>query len=738
MRKGLIYLFFIVSSALTLHGQSLPFSKAQWISPASENDTINRPCPVFQKRFHLKKQVASASLFITAHGIYEAQINGKRIGNGYFTPGFTAYRKRLQYQQYPIKSLLQEVNSIKVTIGDGWWRGNYGKDYGNNQYGNDASLLLQLDIQYTDGSRESITSDGTWQSTTGPIRSSDLYDGETYNANIKNPGWRPVKVQGFDKGNLVASTIPSVQKQEVFKPLRLIGDSIIDFGQNLAGWVKFRVSGKKGDTIRIAHAETLDKDGRFFTGNLRTAKATDTYILKGGGRETFEPHFTYHGFRYAKITWHRVGKQITPPSGGWGAVAIALHTPLKQTGTFSCSNPKLNQLQRNIEWSLNSNFFDIPTDCPQRSERLGWNLDAAVFCPTACYLRDVKGFYSKWLADLAAEQLPDGLVPVTIPATYGPRAAAGWSDAAITVPWTLYERYGDTAMLRRQYASMKAWIAYVKSQTRDDLWKAGGFGDWYAAGPKTPLPYLDQCYYYHCTELLTRIAKILNEQADVATYSKLLKNIKAAFDRNYAAAIPPTQTAYVTGLNFGLLPPSAIDSLVALIKANNNHIATGFMGTPYIMGVLSKYGRTHVAYTLLNQQDCPSWSYMVNSGATTMWEKWDAIKPDGTVQEMSLNHYAFGAIGGWLYEHVTGIQAAEPGYKVIRIAPEPGGGLTWAKGSYRCPYGLISVEWKIDSAQFKLHTVIPQNTTATIVMPSGKKMLVAPGTYNYSEDLYHK
>lgn len=700
------------------------FKKAAWISPALKNDTISRPCPVCQKRFNLKKQVAYATLFITAHGIYEASINGKRVGNGYFTPGFTAYRKRLQYQQFNVKSLLQNTNTLQVTIGDGWWRGHYGNDYGNNKYGDDASLLLQLDIHYTDGSTTSIVSDGTWQSTTGPIRSSDLYEGETYNANIKTTGWKPVKVQSFSQANLVPSTIPSVQKQEVFKPLRLIGDSIIDFGQNLAGWVKFSVSGKKGDTIRIAHAETLDKNGHFFTGNLRTAKATDTYILKGGGKETFEPHFTYHGFRYIKVSGCKINKK--------DFAAIALHTPLKKTGKFSCSNLKLNQLQHNIEWSLNSNFFDIPTDCPQRSERLGWNLDVAVFCPTACYFRDVKGFYSKWLADLSAEQLPNGLVPVTIPATYGPRAAAGWSDAAITLPWTLYERYGDTAILRRQYASMKAWIAYVKSQTKDDLWKAGGFGDWYPAGPITPLSYLDQCYYYHSTELLIRIATILNEQADAATYSELLNHIKAAFDKINAKGTPQTQTAYVTGLNFGLLPPSAVDSLVRLIKTNHNHIATGFMGTPYIMEVLSQYGRSDIAYTLLNQQDCPSWLYMVNSGATTMWEKWDAIKPDGEIQEMSLNHYAFGAIGNWLYGQVAGIQAAAPGYQVIRIAPKLGGGLTWAKGSYQCKYGLIKSEWKIDGGAITYAISIPKGTTGIIELPGQAVKTVKSGTYTYT------
>ncbi|MDR6941363.1 family 78 glycoside hydrolase catalytic domain [Mucilaginibacter pocheonensis] len=710
-----------------VYAQVLPFSKASWITAVEKDHPDgNRPCPVFRKLFQLSKPFKSASLQITAHGLYEAKINGKRVDDGYFTPGYTAYRKRFQYQVYDVGALLNQQNEIRITIGDGWWRGTFGNGGKANNYGDDASLLLNLSIVYTDGSKETISSDSNWQAGTGPIQYSDLYNGETYDARIAESNWQPVKINSFDKANLVLTTTPPVRKHEEFKPVALIGDSIIDFGQNIAGWVKFSVKGKVGDTIKIRHAETLDKDGHFFTGNLRTAKATDTYIVAGNGTETFEPHFTYHGFRYIQVTGCKINKT--------DFTAIALYTDLKSTGSFSCSNPKLNQLQSNIEWSMKSNFFDIPTDCPQRSERLGWAEDASVFCGTASYLMDVKAFYAKWLMDLAAEQNEDGCVPATAPIAWGDNkdGFAGWGDAATFVPWALYQHYGDRTILQKQYASMVAWVDYISDASSDGLWKADGFGDWYAAGPATDLPYLDQCYWYQSTKILQQTAVLLGKTKDAAYYGQMLKKIKAAFDQHYLNHIPNTQTAYVIGLQFGLLPEEKAKNLVALIKANHNHLATGFMGTPYIMHVLSKYGYNDLAYTLLNQQDCPSWLYMVNKGATTMWEKWDAIKPNGEMQEMSLNHYAFGAIGNWIYENIAGIQAAAPGYQVIRITPQPGGGLTWAKGSYLSKYGLIKSEWQIKNKTITYAISIPKGTTAIIQLPGKAVKTVNPGHYSYT------
>ena len=577
-----------------------PLTTAEWISPSFAEPVSNRPSLIFHKAFDLNKPVSKATLYITVHGLYEALINGKRVGDGYFTPGFTAYQKRLQYQVYDVKQLLNSNNEIQVTIGDGWWRGRFGNSGSINNYGEDASLLLMLTISYTDGTQENIRSDSGWQVSSGPIIASEIYDGETYNANLSAKDWQPVVIRSFDKSNLVPTLGEPVRKQEVFKPKTIINDNIIDFGQNIAGWVKFTVRGKKGDTIRIWHAEALDKEGHFFTGNLRTAKAIDTYILRGEGVETFEPHFTYHGFRYAKVEGCNANKNDFE--------AIALYTDLKKTGSFSCSDTRINQLQNNIEWSMKSNFFDIPTDCPQRSERFGWTEDADVFCSTAAYLMNVKDFYKKWLADLMAEQNENGCVSATAPIMWGDnkRGIAGWSDAMTFTPWTLYQHYGDTTLLSDHYASMKAWVEYVRRISPDYLWKANGFGDWYPAGPLTDLPYLDQCYWYRSTWILLQAAQILGKQEDVNTYAQLLQNIKSAFDKTYANNIPNTQTAYVIGLAFGLLPKEKITNLVNLVRNNKNHLATGFMGTPYIMHILSDFGQHELAWQLFCQEDVPS------------------------------------------------------------------------------------------------------------------------------------
>jgi alpha-L-rhamnosidase len=723
-----------------LFAQVNPLRSAQWISPGFAEKTDQRPPVLFQKAFTSYKAVESAELIITAHGIYDASINGKRVGDGYFRPGYTAYKKRLQYQTYDVKALLQKGgkdragNLIQVTVGDGWWRGHFGNGGPKNNYGSDASLLLSLRITYTDGTQTTVNSDQSWRAGTGPILSSDLYDGETYDANIQPQNWQPVKVNitAFSKDNLVPTIGEAVKKLDVISAKALLPDNVIDFQQNLAGWVKFSVQGKKGDTVRIYHAETLDKNGEFFTGNLRVAKATDTYILSGKGLETFEPHFTYHGFRYIKVS----GVKLT--AGKLADFnAVVLGTQLKATGTFSCSDPKINQLQSNIEWSMRSNFFDIPTDCPQRSERLGWNEDADVFAPTASYLMDVKDFYRKWLFDLTAEQSPSGAVPPTVPVSWGDntRAYAGWGDAATKTPWTIYQRYGDTQVLKDQYNSMKAWVDYVTSVSPDYLWKANGFGDWYPYGPATDLPYLDQCYWYHSTQIMQQTAKILDQEDDYQKYTTLLGHIKTAFDKTYLHNIPNTQTAYVIGLHFGLLPKEKINNLVQLIASNNYHLATGFMGTPYLMHVLSENGQTELAYTLLYQTGVPSWMYMLDKGATTMWEKWDAIQTNGDIQEMSLNHYAFGSIGSWLYEKVAGIRPAAPGYKKILIKPEPNEKLTWAKGSYKSSFGRISSSWTLNGNDFALDVTIPPNTSAEIDVPGKEPVFVGPGTYHYSSVL---
>lgn len=736
-------LFFCLSFLTTtvVSGQSI-FQSAKWIVPGFKEDTLLRPCPVYTKDINVDKGLQAATLYITAHGLYEANFNARRVGDAYFTPGYTRYDKRLQYQQYDVKSLLKKGhNSVAITVGEGWYRGRFGGNLEPNTYGNDAALLFQLDLIYSDGRHISIVSDSNWLCGTGPIRYAGLYEGECYDTRRRTAPASPVITAGFPKDVLIAGTTPPVREKEQFHPLKVWitpkGEQVIDFGQNLAGWVRCRLKGKPGDTIRLYHAEMLDKTGNFYTGNLREAQATDTYILDGRGKQTFEPHFTWHGFRYVKVEGCKVNAN--------DFTAIALYSDLTPTGSFSCSNAMLNQLCHNITWSFKGNSLDIPTDCPQRSERLGWTGDAQVFCRTASYLFDVDAFFSKWLQDVAVEQAPNGAIPSIVPDVYkkyrkDPRSgAAGWADAATIIPWTLYWVYKDTAVLTRQYASMKAWVDYINSVSTDGLWTANGYGDWLAPGDSTSLPYIDQCYWAGSTQLLIKAAGVLGKTDDVEKYTHSLQDIKSAFLKKYispeGSAITNTQTAYVLALQFDMLPETmkknAAARLAALVTNNNYHLATGFLGTPYLLHALSENGYTDLAYKVLNQETCPSWLYPVKMGATTIWEKWDAIKPDSTVQATSYNHYSYGAVGEWLYRVVAGIDAASPGYEKILIRPHPGGGLAWVNASYTCPYGKIVSNWKIDNGRFTMHVEIPAGTRATVMIPGKESVEVTAGMYDF-------
>ena len=715
---------------------------ARWIGPGFEEDSLRRPPPVFTRSFTLPRKIRSATLYITAHGLYEAMLNGRRVGNAYFTPGWTSYDHRLQYQVYDVKEQLHTgANQVQVTVGDGWWRGVFGGAMKNNNYGKDASLLFQLDLQYADGSRERIVSDSSWASGTGPIRYADLYNGEVLDARTSRDIHAGVSLPESPKDNLVASIAEPVTRQETFKPVKVFtdpkGETLIDFGQNLTGWVQCRLQGRPGDTITIAHAEALDKDGNFYTGNLREAKATDVYILKGGAAETFEPHFTFHGFRYIKIEGVR---GVLKPAD---FTAITLYSDLRRTGTFSCSDTLLNQLQHNINWSQQDNFLEIPSDCPQRSERYGWTGDAQIFARTASYNRNVMNFLSKWLEDLAADQDSLGGVPVIIPDLNGhrsrglKRSVAGWGDAATIVPWTLFRAYGDTALLRRQYPSMKAWVNNIWRMSPNYLWTAPGYGDWLAPDTMvlTPVPFISQCYFAHSTDLLVQAATVLGIYEDSAVYGALFRHVKEAFLKVWTP-LPATETGYVLALDFDLLPENlradAVEKLVASVHAHEDHLSTGFLGTPALLPVLSRYGHSDLAYTIIKQESLPSWLYPVKMGATTIWEKWDAIAPDGTVGEKSLNHYSYGAVGDWLYRVVAGISEMEPGYKKIRIAPHPGGGLSWVKASYECPYGMIVCNWRITDGRLSLHLEVPANTEAEVWLPGERGCkTVGAGSYDF-------
>lgn len=724
--------------------------KAQWIAPAAARDP-NGPCPIFRKTFSISKKIASATAYVSARGLYEAHLNGRRIGDAYFTPGWTAYKSRLQYQAYDVTALLQTgKNAVGAMIANGWWSGYIGWANRNGAYGSDIALLFQLDIQYADGTTETIGSDATWRSSEGAVRYSEIYHGETIDARLEKTGWTTAAfddrdwpaaaVQNLPFDNLVATYNEPVRKQETFQPISIFttpkGELVADFGQNLVGWVVLKVRGRRGDHVVLQHAEVLDKAGNFYLDNMRAARVTDTLILAGGGEETFEPHFTFHGFRYVKIQGYPGG--LKPEH----LMAVALYSDMPLAGRFTCSDSLLNQLQHNIEWGLKGNFLDIPTDCPQRDERLGWTGDAQAFSRTAMFNRDAHNFYAKWLRDLALDQLPSGAVPHVIPNVLGNGAAAtGWADAATIIPWNVWLAYGDRRVLEAQYPSMKAWVDYMEKNSRDYLWNTGThWGDWlfYSPAPDdrdgkaavTDKYLIAQCFFAHSTQLLINTAWVLGKPEDARHYETLLKNVKTAFLNEYVTPngrlVSGTQTAYVLALQFDMLPqelrPKAVRELVQNIKRYNNHLTTGFLGTPYICHVLSRYGQDSVAYDLLFQKTYPSWLYPVTKGATTIWERWDGIKPDGTFQtpEMnSFNHYAYGAIGDWLYRVVAGLDTEEsaPGYREIRIQPHPGPGLTSARAELETPYGRVVSAWNIENESVTLEVEIPANTWATIHFP---------------------
>ncbi|KOS08227.1 alpha-L-rhamnosidase [Flavobacterium akiainvivens] len=725
--------------------------KAQWISPGYEEDPL-RACPLMRKEFSIGKKVKSATAYITAHGLYEAQINGKKIGDAYLTPGWTSYSKRLQYQVYDVTGMFKQgSNAIGVTLGNGWYRGLFSLGIRKDIYGSDISLLMQVNVEYTDGTTETLVSDNSWKSSTGSILSSEIYGGETIDARKEKTGWAlpgyntagwvGVKTQSFPKNTLIATYNEPITKHETFTPVKILttpkGEQVIDFGQNLVGWVVVKVNGKAGDTFSISHSEVLDKEGNFYTESLRGAKAQDTYILKGGATETFEPHFTWHGFRYIKIEGYP--GTLKPEN----FTAVVLYSDMEMTGSFTSSNELINQLQHNIEWGLRGNFLDVPTDCPQRDERLGWTGDAQVFFRTASFLRGVNNFFTKWMKDVQADQYPDGAVPYVVPNTLmdWDKGSAGWGDVATIIPWDMYVAYGDKRILENQYGSMKAWVGFIQSQSTNDLWNKGNhFGDWLfysvnddrdGSSAITNKYFITQCFYAHSVQLLINAAQVLGKTDDVATYTTLLGRVKNAFLKEYitpnGSTVSDTQTSYVLALQFDMLPENlraqAAERLVANIRRYNNHLTTGFLGTPYLCHVLSRFGHANVAYDLLLQKTYPSWLYPVTKGATTIWERWDGIKTDGTFQTPdmnSYNHYAYGAIGDWMYRVMVGIDVEGDGvgYKKIQIKPLPGGDFTHASADYETPYGKVASGWKIEGNTLTLTAVVPANTTAVVCVPA--------------------
>ncbi len=741
--------------------------KAKWIEPTMQVLPVDDKSPAYmlRKTFSLENKVVFARAYVTSHGFYELSLNGNKVGTELLTPGWTAFQKRLQYQTYDVTNMLKSGdNAVGAFLGEGWYRGSVAllrlkKPIHSSKLG----LLCQIYVKYANGKSEWIITDGSWKYTTnGPIIMNQIYDGETYdatreftnwnNAQFNDSNWKNVQEANYDNSVLVTQDGPKVQNIQELKPIKVFrtpkGLLVADMGQNMVGWIRLRVSGKRGTIVTIRHAEVLDQKGNFYTDNLRRAKATMTYTLKGDGIEVYEPKFTFFGFRYISIE----GMDLNADN----ITGVVVHSNMKPTGTFECSNPLVNQLQSNIQWGQKGNFVDVPTDCPQRDERLGWTGDAQVFARTSAFNYDVSGFFAKWLKDLAADQKKDGSVPPVIPDVLNGLNGnttgnnPGWGDVAVIVPWTMYLSYGDKQLLESQYASMKGWVDYNSKKIGETYISKQvlGPGDWLyyipdsiskLSGAKdgfTDKGYIGTAFFAYSTSLLIDAAATLNKKEEVAKYTDLFEKIKVAFNNQYIDAegrIKPingkpndSQTAYVLALMFNLLPqqlqPKAAAYLVEDIKSRGNHLSTGFLGTPYLCHVLTKYGYTDVAYDLLLQKTYPSWLFPVTMGATTIWERWDGQKPDGTFQTPSMNsfnHYAYGAIGDWIYAVVAGIETdpGQPGYKHFYIQPQPTNQLSYVKSSLVSPYGDIKSAWEIKNKTIRLETTIPANTTATITLP---------------------
>ena len=715
--------------------------QARWIEPQQSDDRA----AMFRRTFRLSKPVAEATLYITAHGIYEADINGRRVSEDLLTPGWTAYKKRLQYQAYDVTPFVAKGdNAIGVTVAKGWYLSKltWSREF---NYGDEYGLLAQIMVRYKDGTREVIATDDDWRTATGAISYGNLYDGETIDLNLRCEGWstasfddaswKTVRLTDTPLDNLVPSVSPAVRVIETFKPVKIFttpsGDRVIDFGQNISGRERVRLHGKRGDTVRIYHSEILEK-GEFFTRNLRTAKAVSTYILSGEGEEWVAPHFAFYGFRYIKV--EGIDGELNPDD--FRAEAISSATPA--CGTFETSDSLINRLQSNIKWGMLDNFVDIPTDCPQRDERLGWTGDAQVFFRTATFNRDVQTFFTKWMADVAAEQYDNGAVNGVYPVTHRTRISAGWGDAATIIPWQHYMAYGDRRMLERQYSSMKKWVDYITSKTENDLWrKESSYGDWVffsysddldGRSAVTIRPFIQQCFYAHSLDLVVRTAQLLGAAEDEAKYKALYKRAVDAFRNEYVTPngmlVSDTQTAYTLALMFDLLPEEQRAGAAKRLVENVNrygHITTGFLGTPYICEVLTRFGYADVAYKLLLNKKIPSWLYPISMGATTIWERWNSMLPNGMVNSnsmVSFNHYAYGAIGDWLYRWAAGLQEAAPGFRKIRVKPYLNDHFTLMKAEERTPYGLASSAWTLDGDAVTLTVEIPANTTAEVYVPS--------------------
>ena len=751
--------------------QAVPVGPDWWEDAESDR---RRPALV-RRGFTLDRPVVRARLYVTAHGLYEVELNGQRVGTEALAPGWTSYSHRLRYHTYDVTDLLQAgPNAIGGWLGDGWYRGRLGWRGGfRNLYGSDLGLIAQLEVTTDDNRSTIISTDPRWRVAPSPILHSGNYDGESYDAGAEPTGWsRPdfddsgwswVKVGQRDPRTLVPGDGPPIRCTEEIRPVAVLttpsGKQVLDFGQNFAGRIRLRVQGEPGRTVTLRTAEVMQQ-GEIYTRPLRDARSTDTYTLAGRSEEEWEPRFTIHGFRYAEVSGWPGDLEAAVADGR--IVGRVYHSDLEPTGTFSCSNPKLTRLHQNVVWGMRSNFVDVPTDCPQRDERAGWTGDIQVFAPTATFLYDCYGFLRSWLADLALEQLPDGTVPWYVPVIpahqmWTPiRPGAAWGDVAVLTPWVLYQRFGDRQILQDQYDSAKAWVDLVdRLAGPDHLWNTGfQLGDWLdpdappqdPANAKTDKYLVASAYFAHSAATMARIAATVGQHSDADHYQQLADQARAAFcaayvifDEDQLRMTSDAQTAYALAITFDLLPDDhsrqlAGVRLAELVAEAGNRIATGFVGTPLVCDALTSTGQLAAAYDLLTEEECPSWLYAVNQGATTVWERWDSLLPDGTVNPgtmTSFNHYALGAVADWMHRVVAGLESIEPGYRRIRFRPRPGGGLTWAQAEHLTPYGRAAIRWELDDGQLSGEVTVPTGSSAILELPGQEAVELTSGRHRF-------
>ena len=720
--------------------------------PASETGPVDQvllglaPAPYLRHEFDVANELLYARLYITARGLYEARLNGKRVGDQVLAPGWTDYGARIQYQAYDVTAMLSPgANAIGALLGDGWYSGYFGfqPKRSGAHYGDHRELLAQLHLHYRNGTSEWVVTDGSWKANWGAILHADPLMGELQcsgldptgwdGAGFDDNGWRPVVARSQDQTAIVADPGPAVRVTEEVAPHALApiedGKVIVDFGQNLTGWLRVAVTGGGGETIRLRHGEVLDAAGHLYVDNLRTARQTDEFWTSGGP-EVFEPHFTWHGFRYVEVAGYP--GMLAPES----ISAQVVHSDVEVTGTFGCSDPVVNQLHANIDWGLRGNFISVPTDCPQRDERLGWLGDAQVFARTATYLRNVLAFFDKWLDDVLDAQMESGAFTDVAPrlglAWCG---APGWGDAGVIVPWTLYKMYGTLGPAARCYDAMTRWMEFIEAGNRDHLRTrelGNNYGDWLAPdGDDTPHELLATAYWAYDATLMSEMATALGRDEDAAQYRELARDIVGAFANafmdNDGRVMSDTQTGYTLALFMNLVPSHvrsrAADHLVEAIRARQWHLSTGFVGVSYLLPVLSSNGYSDVAYRLLDQETLPSWRYPIRQGATTIWERWDGWSEAKGFQSPhmnSFNHYSLGSVGEWLYRFVAGIDQPPDGVGFERalVRPHPGASMSWAGATFHSRRGPIASTWRRGGGTLTLDVSIPPNVTASVHVPS--------------------